>query len=100
MHDNCGGEKNHWLQELSQMIVDALVRECIRFYRKWLVSIAVFGSVGRGTHGYTSDVDLLLVVDGLPRERIKRIREFDHIENSIECLLVEAHDNGWMVLGH
>ncbi len=45
-----------------------------------LVSVVLFGSVARGEAKATSDVDLLVVVDGLPRSRLARqevLREAD-----------------------
>jgi uncharacterized protein len=41
-----------------------------------LVSIVLFGSVARGQAGPTSDVDVLLVAEGLPRSLADRRRPF------------------------
>ena len=60
------------------------VRAC---YGARLVACAVFGSVGRGTPRYGSDVDLLLVVGGLPRGRFNRVEEFLPVEAHLESVL-------------
>jgi len=56
---------------------------CQSFYGDRLVSLVVFGSVGRGTPRPDSDVDLLVVADPLPDGRIPRVREFDEVERSV-----------------
>lgn len=53
-----------------------------RVYACWgdrLVSAAVFGSVARGTATATSDLDVLLVGEGLPDSYFDRTRELDII---------------------
>jgi hypothetical protein len=44
------------------------------------VSLVVFGSVGRGTAGPASDLDLLVVASGLPDGRALRVRDFMSVE--------------------
>ena len=56
---------------------------CGTFYGQRLVSLVVFGSVGRGTPRPDSDVDLLVVADPLPDGRIPRVREFEEVERSV-----------------
>ncbi|MEW6273888.1 MAG: nucleotidyltransferase domain-containing protein [Bacillota bacterium] len=55
-------------------------------YKDRLVSVAVFGSVGRGTPRPDSDIDLLVVAENLPGGRLKRMAEFAGVEE-----IVEAH---------
>ena len=61
-------------------LLGALVAACQRQYGPRLVSVAVFGSVGRGTPRPDSDVDGLIVAEGLPRGRVARVAEFAGIE--------------------
>ncbi len=61
-------------------LLTALVAACQRHYGKRLVSLAVFGSVGRGTPRPDSDIDLLIVADDLPRGRVARVRDFARVE--------------------
>jgi len=58
-----------------------------RLYGKRLVSLVVFGSVARGTDGPCSDLDLLLVAKDLPAGRMKRVKEFEAMEEELEGLM-------------
>ena len=61
-----------------------LLAETKDFYGGRLVTLAVFGSVGRGTPNYDSDVDILIVAENLPDGRMKRVAEFNSIEDKME----------------
>jgi len=52
-------------------------------YGERLRSLALFGSVARRTARADSDLDLLLVVDGLPRGRSARLASFDLVEAAL-----------------
>ena len=71
-------------------ILDSVVAELKRHYGERLVACAVFGSVGRGTPRYDSDVDLLIVARDLPRGRFNRVEEFLPVEASLEPVLRAA----------
>lgn len=72
------------LKERFKELGERLLTEARNFYADRLVTVAVFGSVGRGTQRFDSDMDVLIIAEGLPTGRIKRIREFD---SSIEIKL-------------
>lgn len=76
-------------------MVDSLASQTIGFYGDRLVSLCLFGSVARGTMGYCSDIDLLIVADPLPAGRIKRVQEFEAVEKKVEPALAAAR--GWGV---
>ena len=61
-------------------LLNHLTHLCKEHYGERLISLAVFGSVGRGTPRPDSDIDLLLVVKDLPVGRIARLKEFATIE--------------------
>ena len=63
--------------EVFKQILLKVKKLCISSYGENLISIAVFGSVGRGTPHQYSDIDMLIVCQKLPKGRIARIREFD-----------------------
>lgn len=54
-----------------------------RVYADRLVSLAVFGSVGRGTARPDSDIDLLLVARDLPSGRLARMAEFAPVQRQL-----------------
>jgi uncharacterized protein len=68
-------------------LLDQLRRACLEVYGERLISLLVFGSVGRGTANPESDVDLLLVVSDLPEGRLRRVREFLRVESKLRTEL-------------
>ncbi len=64
------------LRERYRELEDRLAAEIRRHYGDRLVSVAVFGSVARGTQNPDSDLDILIIADGLPVGRMKRVAEF------------------------
>lgn len=71
-----------------------LLREIKKFYGDRLISLVIFGSVARGTYRHDSDLDILLVIDGLPKGRIRRIAEFMEIEKKLEPTLTSLRKDG------
>ena len=55
-----------------------------------LVSFVVYGSVARGEVREDSDVDLLIIAEGLPRGRLKRQELFEEIEGELEEMWKEG----------
>ncbi|MGH7452766.1 MAG: nucleotidyltransferase domain-containing protein [bacterium] len=56
-----------------QNLVDDFVRRCRQNFGSHLKAAALYGSVARGSAQSTSDIDLILVFDTLPKDRGKRI---------------------------
>ncbi len=59
-----------------------------------LISLAVFGSVARGEARADSDVDLLVIAEGLPRSRAGRVKLFETAEDFLEDYLEKLRDEG------
>jgi predicted nucleotidyltransferase len=59
-----------------------------------LVSLAVFGSVARGTARPDSDLDLFLVVEDLPRGRRARLATFDPVERALASAIEKLAATG------
>ena len=76
-----------------EALLPAVADACRATYGDRLVSLAVFGSVARGTPKADSDVDLLVVADDLPRGRI-RMREFDAVKRRLAPALARAAAQG------
>ena len=63
--------------------IGSVLRELRRVYGTRLRAVALFGSVARRTARPDSDLDLFVVVDGLPRGRRARLDTFDPVEHAL-----------------
>jgi hypothetical protein len=77
-----------------ESLLDELREACQVTYGERLISLVVFGSVGRRLPKPDSDIDLLLIVDPLPDGRLNRVREFDEAEERLQSALEKARDSG------
>ena len=64
------------MKEPYKALIEKLVAALKERYGERFISLVVFGSVARGEMRKDSDIDLLLVIDAIPEERIKRQEEF------------------------
>jgi len=80
-----------------ESLLTTFVAVCQQFYGDRLVSVAIFGSVGRGTPRPDSDIDALIVADGLPNGRLRRMDEFRAIEDALAPALAKTRSIGWHV---
>ena len=57
----------------------------VAYYGDRLVSIVIYGSIARGVATSQSDIDILLIVNGLHKRKLKRIDEFiDNVEAKLK----------------
>jgi predicted nucleotidyltransferase len=82
-----------WTEQF-QKILQALFEKSTSFYGDRLISVVVFGSVGRGAMRPDSDIDILFVIDPLPKGRLRRVEEFRGLESQIDGALKAAQDLG------
>lgn len=82
------------IRERFAALVAELVKACQKVYGYRLVTVAVFGSVGRGTPGPESDVDVLIVARNLPHGRLKRMAEFGEVEKEVAPLVAAMRGEG------
>jgi len=82
------------LNQHFERLVGDLLEACRQHYADRLVSVVVYGSVGRGVPGPESDLDVLIVADGLPRGRIGRVTEFLRVESQLASRLAEMRAAG------
>jgi hypothetical protein len=64
------------------------------FYGDNLVSFVIYGSVGRRCPNYTSDIDLLIILERLPQGRMNRVKEFEKLEQKVERYIEDLEKYG------
>lgn len=72
-------EKRYGLDDLKDLIT-LYVNMLKEHYDDKLTSIAVFGSIARGEAKTDSDIDMLIVVEGLPEDIGERVKEVSSIK--------------------
>ena len=75
-------------------LLEEVTAACRGSYGERLLSLAVFGSVGRGTPRPDSDIDLLLVAEGLPDGPVARNEEFRAVRKAMAASLKAAEARG------
>lgn len=85
------------LPEPHRRVVEKLLLALKGKFGDRLVSLIVYGSVARGEVREDSDIDLLIVVDGLPRGRLKRQELFEEVERELEVEMNELWSKGFHV---
>ncbi len=76
--------------ELAQRVADA----CRSQFGDRVISVAVFGSVGRRAPRPDSDVDLLVVLDDLPHGRFARQEVFEPVEQAVAPFMTSLRRRG------
>jgi hypothetical protein len=83
------------LHEHVERLLVELTERVRRHYGPRLVSLVVFGSIGRGTPRPDSDVDLLIVAENLPDGRMARVNEFAPVEKALAAALADGRRLGF-----
>jgi uncharacterized protein len=82
-----------WAQAFED-IVQALPAACRAVYGDRLKSVAIYGSVARGTMRPDSDIDVLVVADALAPSRAARMDEFEQIDRILAAKVEAARAAG------
>lgn len=90
----CDATVNSEFTSLIERLLTELKAACLEVYGESLVSLAVFGSVGRGTPRPDSDVDLLIVANGLPTGRLRRMEGFRAVEDALQRVSAQFQSQG------
>ncbi len=80
--------------EAFETIVRALPAACRAVYGDRLQSVAIYGSVARGTMRPDSDLDVLIVAEDLAPSRAARMDEFERIDRLLAEHLAAARAAG------
>lgn len=62
-----------------------------------LVSVVIYGSVARGTARKDSDIDILIIAESLPKNRLERQQLFIEIEGALKPAIDELWNKGYYV---
>lgn len=82
------------LLESFQFATIQLRKACESVYGEDLITLAVFGSVGRGTPSFESDIDVLVVARNLPPGRVRRIDQFSAVEERMSPVFSSLKEKG------
>lgn len=84
---------NSWAA-VFESILQTLCDKALCVYGDRLVSVAVFGSVGRAAMRPDSDIDMHFVLERLSNGRLKRMAEFQVLDRLMDPVLREARVQG------
>jgi predicted nucleotidyltransferase len=82
------------LKEGFEKLLKQFTRVAKEHYGDRLVSIAVYGSVGRETFRHDSDIDCLIICKDLPKGRRARVDDFLVIEEKLSTDLKQLRNEG------
>ncbi|KXG76720.1 hypothetical protein AN618_15000 [Fervidicola ferrireducens] len=71
-----------------------MLKACLEVYGEDLVTLAVFGSVARGTPSPESDIDILIVAENLPSGRLRRMERFAEVEELLNPWMYSLRNIG------
>lgn len=80
--------------EAFEDIVAALRPACLAVYGNRLRSVALYGSVARGTMRPDSNIDVLIVAEPLAPSRAARMDEFEQVDHHLAAAIAAARDRG------
>jgi len=84
------------IQRAITSLLERLLEELKAYFEDELVSVILFGSFARGDFTRDSDIDLLIVVEDLPRSFLQRDRLFIEIERRIKGGFGFLREKGYM----
>lgn len=83
------------IAEPYRRVLKALLDALKRKFGSSLVSVVVYGSVARGDTRRDSDIDLIVVAEGLPKSRMRRQDVFMEVEEELHELIEELRSEGY-----
>ena len=86
-----------WIKEPYRRVLAELLKALLEVFGEKLISLVVFGSVARGDARKDSDVDVLIVVENLPKPRFERLDIYMKAERRLDPLLDKLLDEGYAI---
>lgn len=85
------------IEEPYGSLLNKLLNLLVNRFRDELYSVVVYGSVARGDNRKDSDIDLLIIAEGLPKSMIGRYRIFEQVELQLMGDVEKLYDEGYYV---
>jgi len=85
------------MQEPYKSLLEKLTKLLQEEFQGKLVSVVLYGSVARGDNRKDSDIDLLLVIEDLPKTITERVILFDKVERKLDDDIMRLMDEGYYV---
>jgi Nucleotidyltransferase domain. len=85
------------MQEPYKSLLEKLTKLLQEEFQDRLVSVVLYGSVARGDNRNDSDIDLLLVIEDLPKTITERVILFDRVERKLDDDIMRLMDEGYYV---
>jgi len=76
-------------------LLDRLVNELKKAFGDKLVSVVLYGSMARGEWRKDSDIDLLIIIEDLPKSRFLRNKIFAEIEAKLSPIIENLEKRGY-----
>ncbi len=86
-----------YISEPYRTLIEKLLQALLEVFGSKLISLVIYGSVAQGDYAKESDVDMLIIVEGLPRERFKRGELFAKAEEKLDKTLDKLLDEGYAI---
>ncbi len=80
------------LNGIYETLLKKLLNEIRRHFEKNLISVVLYGSMARGEVTKDSDIDLLIISDNLPKERLRRQDLFMEMEKESDEEVKKIYD--------
>jgi nucleotidyltransferase len=85
------------MQDPYKSLLEKLTELLQEEFQDRLVSVVLYGSVARGDNRNDSDIDLLLVIEDLPKTITERVILFDRVERKLDDDIMRLMDEGYYV---
>ncbi len=86
-----------YLPEPYRSLISELLDRLRDKFKDKLVSLVVYGSIARGDFRRDSDIDLLIIIEDLPKSKLKRQDLFMEVEEGLKKVIEEIELQGFII---